>query len=130
MINLLSTKDKIVSPVDMISVPTSSSTLAKAIERFIEIDGNSLYNVVSNNPASAFDYVSEIKRLSATPCIIEPTTYSDYQQFPLRPKYSVLSTKKIEALFENEDNWKITLQNDINKLIDAKLLEISDKQAE
>jgi dTDP-4-dehydrorhamnose reductase len=130
MINLLSTKDKIKSPTDMISVPTSSSTLAKAIERFIGIDGNGLYNVVSNNEASSFDYINEIKKLTATPCIIEPTTYSDFQQFPLRPKYSVLGTKKYESLFQNDDDWKVTIHKDINKLIDLKLLETTNENIE
>jgi len=122
MIDTLSKKDKIIAHTDSTSIPTSSRSLAKAIENFIEIDGNGLYHFASQGEASAFDYISEINRLAGTNCIIEPVKYSDYLEIPLRPKYSVLSTKKYEALFDNPDDWKTTLQHDINKLIEIKLV--------
>lgn len=121
MIDLLSQKDKIVAPTDAISVPTSSTSLAKAIENFIAIDGNGLYHFVSNSKCSSFDYISEINRLAGTNCVIEPVLYSQYLETPLRPKYSALSTEKYEALFNNDEDWKITLQHDINRLISNKL---------
>ena len=122
MIDTLSKQSKVYASIDSFSIPTSSRSIAKAIQNFIEIDGNGLYHFANKGIASSFDYISEINKLSGTNCIIEPVKYSEYIEVPLRPKYAVLSTKKYEALFDNQDDWKTMLQYDINKLIEIKLI--------
>lgn len=112
---------KIVS--DQIGSPTYANDLAETIlkiiydENFNDSDFSSkVFNYSNSGGCSWYDFAKEIIKVSKINCTIEPIKTQDYPLPANRPKYSILSKKKIKKEYDLEikhwkDSLKICLEN-------------------
>ena len=70
-----------------------------------------IYHYANNGGCSWYEFAKEIIKLSNSQCIINPITTVNLNPLVDRPKYSVLSTLKIENEFKFMiPNWKVSLK--------------------
>ena len=108
---------------DQIGSPTYANDLAKTIlkiindENFNDIDFSSkVFNYSTSGGCSWYDFAKEIIKVSKINCKIEPIKTQDYPLPAKRPKFSILSKKKIKKEYDLEikhwkDSLKICLEN-------------------
>ena len=101
MLRLMSTRDSIGVVTDQIGTPTSATTLAEAIWRFVEKPGLSgTYHFTDNGVASWYDFAVAIMEESVSLGLlsneieIKPITTADYPTLAMRPACSVLDKSK------------------------------------
>lgn len=82
--------------------PTNAADLADALLRLVVTDQYGIYHAVNAGVCSWYDFACRIVDQKGIPCEKVPLTSSEYKaMFPAsadRPAYSVLSTKKLEAV--------------------------------
>ena len=99
---------------DQFGSPTYARDLAKACMEIIKKDrisaNGKVYQFCNTNATNWFEFTKEIFRLKSIACHLNPISTDQYPTKAQRPKYSVLSSKKIETDFSIENrNWQEAL---------------------
>ena len=109
---------------DQFGTPTYANDLAQTIidilnkDKFNEREMPSeIFHYSNEGECSWFDFAKEIVDILQIDCNLSPITSHDYPQLAKRPKYSVLSKKKITEDFDLRINhWKDSLKQCLKKL--------------
>lgn len=104
---------------DQFGTPTYANDLAQTIidilnkDKFNEREMPSeIYHYSNEGECTWFDFAKEIVDILQIDCNLSPITSDDYPQLAKRPKYSVLSKKKISEEFDlNINYWKDSLKS-------------------
>ena len=99
---------------DQFGTPTYANDLAQTIINILAEDKfnmpempSEIYHYSNEGECSWFDFAKEIVDTLQIDCNLSPITSDDYPQLAKRPKYSVLSKKKISEEFDlNINYWK------------------------
>ena len=76
-----------------------------------------IYHYSNEGECTWFDFAKEIVDILQIDCILFPINSDDYHQIAKRPKYSVLSKKKISEDFDlTIIDWKSSLKQCLNNL--------------
>lgn len=114
MLKLSETRDKISVVNDQIGSPTYAGDLAQVLLKIVLSSSKNygLYHYSNYGAISWYDFAVEIfKRFDKTTEVV-PIQTSGYPTAAQRPKYSVLSTKKIENEIKiSTPTWRCSLQN-------------------
>ena len=103
---------------DQIGTPTSAYDLAQTIlniisnKQFIESDKPSeIFHYSNNGETSWYEFAKEIISISGINCQLNPIDTEDYPLAAKRPKYSVLSKKKVMQEYDlTNQYWKDALK--------------------
>ncbi len=112
MLRLMNERDEINVVDDQIGSPTYAKDLAAATMKMLEAKKTNygVYHYSNEGNISWFDFASEIKRISGLNCKINPVPSSDFPTPAKRPKFSVLSKKRIITDFNIRLNdWRESL---------------------
>ena len=109
---------------DQFGTPTYANDLAQTIidilnkDKFNEREMPSeIYHYSNEGECTWFDFAKEIVDILQIDCNLSPITSDDYPQLAKRPKYTVLSTKKISEEFDlNINYWKDSLKSCLQNL--------------
>ena len=109
---------------DQFGTPTYANDLAQTIidilnkDKFNEREMPSeIFHYSNEGECSWFDFAKEIVDILQIDCNLSPITSEDYPQLAKRPKYSVLSKKKISEEFDlNINYWKDSLKSCLQNL--------------
>ena len=109
---------------DQFGTPTYANDLAQIIidilnkDKFNEREMPSeIFHYSNEGECSWFDFAKEIVDILQIDCNLSPITSDDYPQLAKRPKYSVLSKKKISEEFDlNINYWKDSLKSCLQNL--------------
>jgi len=109
---------------DQFGTPTYANELAQTIidilnkDKFNEREMPSeIFHYSNEGECSWFDFAKEIVDILQIDCNLSPITSDDYPQLAKRPKYSVLSKKKISEEFDlNINYWKDSLKSCLQNL--------------
>ena len=109
---------------DQFGTPTYANDLAQTIidilnkDKFNEREMPSeIYHYSNEGECTWFDFAKEIVDILQIDCNLSPITSDDYPQLAKRPKYSVLSKKKISEEFDlNINYWKDSLKSCLQNL--------------
>jgi len=109
---------------DQFGTPTYANDLAQTIidilnkDKFNEREMPSeIFHYSNEGECSWFDFAKEIVGILQIDCNLSPITSDDYPQLAKRPKYSVLSKKKISEEFDlNINYWKDSLKSCLQNL--------------
>ena len=109
---------------DQFGTPTYANDLAQTIINILAKDKfkmpkmpSEIYHYSNEGECSWFDFAKEIVDILQIDCTLSPITSDDYPQLAKRPKYSVLSKKKISEEFDLSINdWKDSLKQCLNNL--------------
>ena len=109
---------------DQFGTPTYANDLAQIIidilnkYKFNEREMPSeIYHYSNEGECTWFDFAKEIVDILQIDCNLSPITSDDYPQLAKRPKYSVLSKKKISEEFDlNINYWKDSLKSCLQNL--------------
>jgi len=109
---------------DQFGTPTYANDLAQTIIdilnkfKFNEREMPSeMYHYSNEGECTWFDFAKEIVDILQIDCNLSPITSDDYPQLAKRPKYSVLSKKKISEEFDlNINYWKDSLKSCLQNL--------------
>lgn len=118
MLKLGNQKDKISVVNDQFGRPTSAVELAKVlVQMMIQTyhkkveNAFGIYHFANEGSCSWFDFASEIMKNFQLPCQVSPILSDEYPTPADRPKFSVLSTNKLEKTFSIQiKNWKQILE--------------------
>ena len=120
MLKLGAEKETISVVSDQIGSPTYAGDLALAILQIIpalKSNGVQTYHYANLGECSWFQFATEIMRLSKYQCEVIPISGAQFKTKAVRPNFSLLNTKKIQADFNLEiPHWKDSLQRCIEKL--------------
>ena len=98
---------------DQIGCPTSTVDLAKIVKQLVDIEYSGIINVVNDNGnVSWYDFAVEIAKIAGyDKNLIGQCNSDEYQASAKRPKYSVLSTQKLNLELEiNMRSWQEALK--------------------
>ena len=95
-------RDTVTVIADQITCPTATSDIARCIIHFIkkQIDDYGIYNCVSSNSCSWFEFARAIFILLGLDTKVEPISFASYKFTARRPKYSALSTAKLSKYYQ------------------------------
>lgn len=107
-------KEEIFVVNDQIGSPTYAKDLAAAILKSIpllENDQVEIFHYSNAGKCSWFEFATEIVEITGKNCKVLPIKSEEINLKAKRPKYSLLSTKKIKNTFQIEiPNWKNSLK--------------------
>lgn len=95
---------------DQKGCPTYTFDLAGAISKLIRSGKYGTYHIVNSGSCTWFQYAKEILKIKKINKRVIPITTKELGKPAKRPKYSVLSTKKINELKIKTPNWKTALK--------------------
>jgi dTDP-4-dehydrorhamnose reductase len=102
---------------DQFGTPTYANDLALSImyivssDKFVEDNSSEIFHYSNEGEASWYEFAKEIISFSDIDCQLNPISAEDYPLVAKRPKYSILSKKKIsEEYLLNIENWKDSLK--------------------
>ena len=109
---------------DQFGTPTYANDLAQTIIKVLAKDKfnnhempSQIYHYSNEGECTWFDFAKEIVDILQIDCNLFPINSNDYPQLAKRPKYSVLSKKKISEDFDLKINdWKDPLKHCLNNL--------------
>ena len=115
---------------DQIGTPTYAGDLAQAILQIIKSDkfnvlekASEVYHYSNDGECSWYDFAKEIVNISGAKCLISPIKAKDYPTAAKRPKYALMSKKKISKEFDLKIiSWKDSLKYCMNNLSTEPLL--------
>ncbi len=101
MLHLMTTRPEINVISDQTGSPTYAGDLANAILQMIRqgADTPGVYHYSNKGHLTWFDFAVAIREIAGKKCTIHPIPTSDYPTPAKRPRYSVMSTKKIENTY-------------------------------
>ena len=112
--------------VDQIGSPTSSDTLAEVIFELLRRDDvrHGLYHFCNEGVASWYDVACAVERMigcGEEESVVHPCLSSDFESGIVRPKYSVLSTRKLYShfpyLLEYRVHWQDALSDVVQDVV-------------
>lgn len=112
MQNLAAKLDTVSVIADQITCPTSTLSIAKCITHFIvnDIQDYGIYNCVSSNSCSWFDFAKRIFQLSGlNEKKLLPLSFANYNFKAKRPKSGVLAVNKLNKYY-TMPTWQESLQ--------------------
>ena len=116
MLRLMAEKDSVAVVKDQIGRPTYAPFLAEVLLNLIGSHNplakqGKLYHYAQSGACSWFDLAQEIQKGSPFSCAVKPISTDQYPTAAPRPKYSVLSTDKIETDFGIKPrSWETALK--------------------
>lgn len=132
IIRLANERDQLNVVDDQIGCPNSANYIAvatvKSLENYIDTDPDQankyhgIYNLSSSKPMSWYEFAKNIINIGyekgrCKNINVNPIPSSEYPTIAARPKYSVLSNKKLFEKFQIEENpWKFYLEKCIDAL--------------
>lgn len=105
---------KIVS--DQKGCPTYTFDLAKSLFRLIKTNKYGVYHLTNKNPVSWYQFAKEILKIKKIRKNVLPITSKMLNRQAVRPRFSVLSNKKIEALGIKMRDHKYALKDYLKEL--------------
>lgn len=110
MLRLAEERDELGVVYDQVGSPTYTVDLARFIIGLVESEKYGVYHATNEGVCSWYDFAVEIFRQSDVKVRVNPLTSDQFTRPAARPKYSVLSKKKIvEQGFAPMPNWKDAL---------------------
>lgn len=96
---------------DQVGRPTYTIDLARATWQLVELDARDVCHVVNGGaPATWYDVASVVFNSLGRPELLSPCTTDDYPTPARRPKYSVLDTRRADALLNSPlPDWQDAL---------------------
>lgn len=122
MLRLMKEKESLNIVADQKGRPTYARDLAKATMQIIQLldAGQSIkgiFHFANQGETTWFDFAAKIKNIAGLSCALNPIDSAAFPTPAKRPKYSVLSTQKIEALLTSSiPKWEDALQDCIQEL--------------
>ena len=122
MLRLGQEKQRLNVVSDQIGIPTYTRDLAKVILKIIALDleitsGNQILHFSNSGESNWYEFAKEIMEVANLNCEINAISTSEYPTPAKRPKYSVLSTDRIEKELGIEiRHWKIALRECFERL--------------
>lgn len=122
MLRLMKEKESLNIVSDQKGRPTYARDLAKATMQMVQLldAGQSIkgiFHYANQGETTWFDFAAKIKSIAGLSCILNPIDSAAFPTPAKRPKYSVLSTQKIESLLTAPiPNWEDALQACLQKL--------------
>lgn len=113
MLRLMKERESINVVNDQRGCPTYAADLAKAIMDIISgtVVTPGIYHYSDHGIITWFDFAVAIRELSASNCIVNPISTSQYPTPAKRPAYSVLDTTKIRDTFNVViPEWEVSLK--------------------
>jgi dTDP-4-dehydrorhamnose reductase len=115
---------------DQIGTPTYAGDLGQAILQIIKSDkfnvlerASEVYHYSNEGECSWYDFAKEIVNISGVKCTLSPIQTKDYPTAAQRPRYALMSKKKISKEFDLKIiSWKDSLKYCMNNLSTAPLL--------
>lgn len=122
MLRLMKERESLNIVADQKGRPTYARDLAKATMQMVQLldVGQSIkgiFHFANQGETTWFDFAAKIKAIAGLSCALNPIDSAAFPTPAKRPKYSVLSTQKIEALLTSPiPNWEDALQDCIHEL--------------
>ncbi len=122
MLRLMKEKESLNIVSDQKGRPTYARDLAKATMQMVQLldAGQSIkgiFHYANQGETTWFDFAAKIKSIAGLSCILNPIDSTAFPTPAKRPKYSVLSTQKIESLLTAPiPNWEDALQACLQEL--------------
>ena len=122
MLRLMKEKESLNIVSDQKGRPTYAKDLAKATMQMVQLldAGQSIkgiFHYANQGETTWFDFAAKIKSIAGLSCILNPIDSAAFPTPAKRPKYSVLSTQKIESLLTAPiPNWEDALQACLQEL--------------
>jgi dTDP-4-dehydrorhamnose reductase len=122
MLRLMKEKESLNIVSDQKGRPTYARDLAKATMQMVQLldAGQSIkgiFHYANQGETTWFDFAAKIKSIAGLSCILNPIDSAAFPTPAKRPKYSVLSTQKIESLLTAPiPNWEDALQACLQEL--------------
>lgn len=122
MLRLMNEKESLNIVSDQKGRPTYARNLAKATMQMVQLidAGQSIkgiFHYANQGETTWFDFAAKIKSIAGLSCTLNPIDSAAFPTPAKRPKYSVLSTQKIESLLNAPiPNWEDALQACIQEL--------------
>jgi len=102
---------------DQVGCPTYARDLAQVISAMIPLEAYGLYHAAGQGSCSWFEFAGEILRLAGYNNRLKPIKSWEIDRPARRPRYSVLSQQKLNALGISLRPWKIALADYIQEVI-------------
>jgi dTDP-4-dehydrorhamnose reductase len=120
MLRLGSERDELGIVNDQFGTPTYARDLANACLTIVSNDdlraNGAVYHFANHEVTTWFEFTKEIFRIANITCEVNPITTADYPTKARRPKYSALSSTKIERDFNvSNREW----QNALSECLEA-----------
>jgi dTDP-4-dehydrorhamnose reductase len=122
MLRLMKEKESLNIVADQKGRPTYARDLAKATMQMVQLlDAGQpikgIFHYANQGETTWFDFAAKIKAIAGLSCTLHPIDSAAFPTPAKRPKYSVLSTQKIESLLTAPiPNWEDALQACIKAL--------------
>lgn len=115
---------------DQVGTPTYAGDLGQAILQIIKSDkfnelekASEVYHYSNEGECSWYDFAKEVVNISGVNCTLSPIKTKDYPAAAQRPRYALMSKKKISKEFDLKIiSWKDSLKYCMNNLSTAALL--------
>ena len=112
---------------DQIGTPTYAGDLGQAVLQIIKSDKfnvlekvSEVYHFSNKGECSWYDFAKEVVNISGAKCTISPIKTEDYPTAAQRPKYALMSKKKISKEFDLKIiSWQDSLKYCMNNLLTA-----------
>src|SRR5262249_47854483 len=96
---------------DQRGCPTYARDLARAIQQLCRSNAHGIVHVTNGGECTWFEFAREIVSLSSLDTLVHPTTSDRFPRSAPRPKYSVLSSRSLEAYGLRVPTWQEALGN-------------------
>jgi len=124
ILNLTKKNDTLDIVSDQFGTPTYAYDLALSIlyivttDKFLENNNSSeIFHYSNKGESSWFEFAKEIISISGINCQLNPINTEDYPLAAKRPKYSILSSKKVSEEYDlNIEHWKDALKTCLKNL--------------
>lgn len=115
MLRLAESHDKLTVVNDQVGRPTWTYTLANFMLYLIQHDCDyGTYQLSNENNCSWYEFAKEI--LKDKPVDVEPVTSDQYPQKAYRPRHSIMSLQKAEAIGFKIPTWEEALSDFLSKI--------------
>jgi dTDP-4-dehydrorhamnose reductase len=95
---------------DEIATPTHARDLSDAIARLVEVGVYGVYHFTNSGKCSRYDWACEVLRLAGrSDVVMKQTTLAEYNPYPPKPPYTVLSNESGARLGITLRTWQIAL---------------------
>jgi dTDP-4-dehydrorhamnose reductase len=125
MLGLMRTRPSVRVVDDQIGRPTSVESLAEGTLTLVERGATGTYHLTDAGQCTWFDFAQSIARIAEVDCEVTPCASSEFPRPAPRPRYSVLSLGKTEALLGKLPDWRLPLARTLSALTQIALVLLS-----